>query len=83
VIAIALQEKASDVITNDDGLGRIAFSMGLRVGGSPDLLLEGVKSKIINSEDYKFLLRSLVIENRITSAIAELYFMEGGKYAKD
>jgi len=83
VMAAAMQEKILEIITNDDGLGKIAASLGIKVSASPDLLLEGLRSKIINFEDYEFFLRNLVIEKRITSAIAEFYVMEGKKYAKN
>ncbi|MBI5050081.1 MAG: hypothetical protein HZC11_04200 [Nitrospirae bacterium] len=83
VLALALQEKAGEVITNDDGLGRIAMSMNFHVKASPDLLLEGLKTKVATLKDYENFLRSLAVENRITSVIADFYIMEGKKYAKD
>jgi len=78
VIALAIQESAKEVITNDDGLGRIAMSMGYKVIASPDLLFAGLKSGLIDYKNYESFLKNLVIENRITSAIAEIYIMEGG-----
>ena len=83
VIALALQTKAKEIITNDDGLGRIAMSMGFKASASPDLLFEGLKTAILTLKDYENLLRSLVIENRITSVIAEFYIMEGKSYGKN
>ncbi|MBI5195666.1 MAG: hypothetical protein HZA10_05045 [Nitrospirae bacterium] len=82
VMAAAVQEKILEIITNDDGLGKIAASLGIKVSASPDLLLEGLRSKIMKFEDYEFFLKNLVVEKRITSAIAEFYSMEGKKYAK-
>ena len=83
VIAAATQEKILEIITNDDGLGKIAASLGIKVSASPDLLLEGLRSKIMKFNDYEFFLKNLVLENRITSAIAEFYSMEGKKHAKN
>jgi predicted nucleic acid-binding protein len=53
VLALAFQIKAKEIITNDDGLGRIALSMGFRVNASPDLLLEGLSTNIVNLKDYE------------------------------
>ncbi len=83
VLACVLQEKAKGIITNDDGLGRIAMALRVSVSASSDLLFNGLKKRVVNLEDYEIFLRNLVLENRITSAIAELYIMEGKKYAKD
>ncbi len=82
VMALASQIKAREIITNDDGLGRMAMSMGFRVNASSDLLFEGLRTNIVNIKNYENFLRSLVLENRITSVIAEFYIMEGKKYVK-
>ena len=83
VLALAIKEKVRMVITNDDGLGRIALAMGFIVQASPDLLLEGLRKKILNYEKYESFVRGLVIENRLSSAVAELYLLEGKKHVKD
>ncbi|OFW52529.1 MAG: hypothetical protein A2163_08265 [Actinobacteria bacterium RBG_13_35_12] len=70
------------IITNDDGLGRLALTIGFIVQASPDLLLEGLRKKILNYENYESFIRGLVIENRLSSAVAELYLLEGKKYVK-
>jgi predicted nucleic acid-binding protein len=82
VLALAIIEKVKAIIANDDGLGRIAFTLGFIVQASPDLLLEGLKKKILNYEKYETFMRGLVIENRLSSAVAELYLLEGKKYVK-
>ena len=82
MLALAISEKADALVTNDDGLGRVAFALGITVQASADLLLEGLKRKIMTFDQYETLLRSLVIENRLSSAVAELYVLEGKKYVK-
>jgi predicted nucleic acid-binding protein len=82
VLALAISEKADALVTNDDGLGRVAFALGISVQASSDLLLECLKRNILTFERYEILLRSLVIENRLSSAVAELYMLEGKKYVK-
>jgi predicted nucleic acid-binding protein len=81
VLACILQEKANEVITNDEGLGRIAMTLNVGVQASCDLLLQGLISGIMTNNEYEDYLRSLVIENRITSIVAEFYILEGKKYA--
>ena len=82
VLALATREKIRTVITNDDGLGRIALATGFVVRATPDLLLEGLRKKILNHDKYESFVRGLVIENRLSSAIAELYLLEGKKHVK-
>jgi len=82
VLALAIDEKAGILVTNDDGLSRVAFALGITVQASSDLLLEGLKRNILSFEHYEILLRSLVIENRLSAAVAELYVLEGKKYVK-
>ena len=43
VLSVALQEKAKEIMADDDGLGKIAMAMGFSVMARPDLLMEGLK----------------------------------------
>ena len=79
VLSLALQEKANEVMANDDGLGRIAMALGLHVKATPDLLLEGLRGSTLGLQDFEVFVRSLVIENRLSPAVAELYIVEGRK----
>jgi predicted nucleic acid-binding protein len=82
VIALAMQEKVEEIITDDDGLGKIAMALGFRISASPDLLLEGLKDKLMSFQDFETFIRGLVVENRLSSIVAELYLMEGKKNVK-
>jgi predicted nucleic acid-binding protein len=82
VLSLAIQEKAKEIVTDDDGLGKIAMAFGFHVKASPDLLLEGLKKNRLGHEDFEVLIRELVIENRLSSAVAELYILEGRKDVK-
>jgi predicted nucleic acid-binding protein len=79
VLSLALQEKAKEMIANDDGLGRIAMALGLHVKATPDLLLEALRGNVLSLEDFENFVKSLVIQNRLSSAIAELYIVQGRK----
>jgi predicted nucleic acid-binding protein len=79
VLSLALQEGASEIMVDDDGLGKIAMVLGFDVKASPDLLMEGLKRNALNHQDFEALMRGLVIENRLSSAIAEFYIVEGRK----
>ena len=83
VIALAMQEKAKEIISDDEGLGKIAMALGFRISASPDLLLEGLKDKLMSFQDFETFIRGLVVENRLSSIVAELYLMEGKKNVKD
>ncbi|GFP35272.1 hypothetical protein HKBW3S43_01064 [Candidatus Hakubella thermalkaliphila] len=83
VIALALQEKVKEIITDDEGLAKIAMALGFRIKASPDLLLEGLKDKLMSFQDFESFIKGLVVENRLSSIVAELYLMEGKKNAKD
>jgi predicted nucleic acid-binding protein len=83
VISIAITEKAKTIVTNDDGLGKIALALGFRVKASPDLLLRGLKENLMNFTEFEIYTRSLVVENRLSSVVAELYLLEGRRYVKD
>jgi predicted nucleic acid-binding protein len=82
VLSLALSEKANEIITNDDGLGKIAMGLGIRVVASPDLLTEALRKGILDIQDFEVFLRGLVVENRLNAAVAELYLMEGRKNVK-
>lgn len=45
VLSLAVKEKAKAIVTNDDGLGKIAMALGFCVNATPDLLIEGVARK--------------------------------------
>ncbi len=83
VIALAMQEKVKEIIADDDGLAKIALAFGFRIKASPDLLLEGLKDKLMSFQDFESFIRGLVVENRLSSIVAELYLMEGKKNVKD
>lgn len=76
---MATKEKAKGILTDDDGLGKIAFALGFVVKATPDLLIEGLRGKILDFMDFEVFIRGLVVENRLSSVIAELYLMEGKK----
>jgi predicted nucleic acid-binding protein len=82
VLSLALSVGAKEVLTNDDGLGKIAMGIGFRVIATPDLLMEALKEKAMNIQDFEIFIRGLVVENRVSSALAELYLMEGKKHVK-
>jgi len=83
VIAVALNEEVKIILTDDDGLGRIAYSLGYTVKASPDLLLDGLRRNVLSDAEFESYMRGLVIENRLHSIVAELYMMEGKKDVKD
>jgi predicted nucleic acid-binding protein len=82
VLALAFSVRAKEVLTNDDGLGKIAMGLGLRVIATPDLLWEALKENVMDMRDFENFVRGLVVENRVSSALAELYLMEGKKHVK-
>lgn len=82
VLALALQEKTAKAITDDEGLSKIALSLGLRVKSSPDLLLDALIKGTINFREFEDYIRSLILENRLGHVVAELYIMEGKKHVE-
>jgi predicted nucleic acid-binding protein len=82
ILALAVKRKANQIITNDDGLGKIASALGFRVNATPDLLLQGLIANLFDIEKFEIYIRGLVLENRVSSVVAELYIMEGKKYVK-
>ena len=78
-MSAAIKEKANGILTDDDGLGKIALALGFIVKATPDLLIEGLRGNILDFTDFEVFIRGLVIENRLSSVIAELYLMEGKK----
>ena len=82
VLSLALQEKAKEIVTDDDGLGKLAMALGFDVKATPDLLIEGLKKNRLSIQDFEIFIRGLVIENRLSSAIAEFYILEGRKDVK-
>lgn len=52
VIALSVQEGAEAVITDDEGLGKIAFTLGFKVIASPDLLLQSFKEGFIGFNEF-------------------------------
>jgi predicted nucleic acid-binding protein len=83
VLSLAIKIKAEKIITNDDGLGKIAMALGFNVNATPDLLMKGLREKVLNVQEFEVLIRGLVIENRLSSVVAEMYLMEGKKYVKN
>ena len=82
VLSLGMQEKANEIVTNDDGLGKLAMALGFDVKATPDLLMEGLKKNRLRIQDFEIFIRELVIENRLSSAVAELYVLEGRKDVK-
>jgi predicted nucleic acid-binding protein len=82
VLSLGLQEKANEIVTNDDGLGKLAMALGFDVKATSDLLMEGLKKNRLAIQDFEVFIRGLVIENRLRSAVAELYVLEGRKDVK-
>ena len=82
VLSLAMQEKAKEVVADDDGLGKIAMALGFDVKATPDLLMEGLEKKILSLRDVETFLRGLVVENRLSSAVAELYILESKRDAE-
>ena len=56
--------------------------LGFRVIATPDLLMEALKEKVVDIQEFEIFVRGLAVENRISSALAELYLMEGRKHVK-
>lgn len=83
VLSLAIKEDAKEIVTDDDGLGKIAMALGLSIKATPDLLMEGLKEKILNIQEFEVFIRGLVVENRLSSVVAELYLMEGKRYVED
>lgn len=82
VLALALHEKAVEIMTDDEGLNKIALSLRFKVSASPDLLLQAFKKGAVNLQIFEKYIRSLVLENRLGSIVAEFYIMEGKKYVE-
>lgn len=82
VLALAIRKRSSQIITNDDGLGKIASALGFFVNATPDLLLKGLFARLIDIQEFENFMRSLVIENRLSSVVAEVYLLESKKYVK-
>jgi len=82
VLSLALQEKAKEIMADDDGLGKIAMALGFNVKATPDLLMEGLKGNVLSLQDFEIFIKGLVIANRLSSAVAELYILEGRKDVK-
>ncbi|MBI5206807.1 MAG: hypothetical protein HY934_03355 [Candidatus Firestonebacteria bacterium] len=83
VLAIALQEKADEILTDDEGLTKIGLYLGFRVSASPDLLLNRFRINIINFQELEINIKKLVLENRLSSPVAEYYIMEAMKNVKN
>jgi len=82
VLSLAMQEKANEIISNDDGLGKLAMALGFNVKATPDLLMEALEKSRLSIKDFEIFIKALVIENRLSSAVAELYVLEGRKDVK-
>ena len=77
-----MHEKAYEIITDDVGLAKIAVSLGFKVTASSDLLLEALKNKDIVFDEFENGIRNLVVENRLSSRVAEIYVIEGKSHEK-
>ena len=82
VLSLATQERANEIMTNDDGLGKLAMALGFEVKATPDLLMEALKKNRLSIQDFEIFIKGLVIENRLSSVVAELYVLEGRKDVK-
>lgn len=82
VLALGMQEKAYEIITDDVGLAKIALSLGFKVTASSDLLLEALKNNDIGFDEFENDIRNLVVENRLSSRVAEIYIIEGKSHEK-
>ena len=82
VLSLAMQERANEIMTTADGLGKLAMALGFEVQATPDLLMEALKKSRLSIQDLEIFIKGLVIENRLSSAVAELYVLEGRKDAK-
>ena len=82
VLALGMQEKIYEIITDDEGLAKIAISLGFKVTASSDLLLEALKNKDIGFSEFEDGIRNLVLESRLSSRVAEIYKIEGKSYEK-
>lgn len=80
VLALAIQLNAKEILTDDDGLSKAAIVLGLTPVSSPDILLKALIKRVISLEKYELLIRSLVLENRLSERIAQLYIIKGGEY---
>ena len=69
-------------MTGDDGLGKIAMALGFDVKATADLLMERLRKNRLGLEDFEVFIKGLVIANRLSSAVAELYILEGRKGVK-
>ena len=83
ILALAIQEHAEWIITNDDGLGKIAMVLGFKVKATPDLLLLALEEKLLDVCKIETLIRELVVENRLSYKVAELYIIEAKNYVKE
>lgn len=59
VLALCMQEKIHEILTDDEGLGKIAISLGFRVTTSVDLLLEALKDRNIGYEGFEVGIKNL------------------------
>lgn len=82
-LALSVQEEVEVLITDDEGLGKIAMTLGFKVMASPDLLLQSLKEGFIGFTEFEKNIRLLVIENRLSPVVAELYMMEGKEHVEN
>lgn len=82
-LALSVQEEVGVLITDDEGLGKIAMILGFKVMASPDLLLQSLKEGFAGFKEFEKNIRLLVIENRLSPVVVEFYMMEGKEYAEN
>jgi len=79
VLALADQESAKEILTDDVTLASIALIRKLHPMSSSDVLLEALGKELINLGEFKTSIRLLVIHQRITAEVANMYILRGEK----
>ena len=82
VVALGLQEAAQEILNDDEGLAKVAIAMGLRATASADLLVEALTRGELDRGAFDSAMRGLVLENRISARLAEIYIVEGARHAQ-
>ena len=57
--------------------------LGFQVKATPDLLLKALEKKLFDVCKLEILMRELVVENRLSYKVAELYIIEAKNYVKE
>ncbi|MEW6087707.1 MAG: PIN domain-containing protein [bacterium] len=83
ILALALQENAVEILTDDEGLAKLALFLDFKVSASSDLIFQSLSEGIIKYNEFDKHIKNLVLENRLSPVVAEFYIMEGKKYDKN